>query len=59
MMLDEVQEQKVIDSCIKYLGNYGPFEGTFTPTQQTHNHGVPPSPSQPVGLPEYEFNIKN
>ena len=65
MMLDEVQEQKVIDSCIKYLGNHEPFTGTFTPTQQIHNHGGPPS--QPVDgqvnvqteATEYEFNTKN
>ena len=33
MMLNEVQEQKVIDSCIGYLGNHEPFKGTFTSTQ--------------------------
>ncbi len=33
MMMSEVQEQKIIDSCIGYLGNYEPFKGTFTPTQ--------------------------
>ena len=69
MMLDESQEQRVVDSCIGYLGDGGPFKGTFIPTQPSGGCGVPPStPSQAVGeqpdVPKIEpktpdFSTKN
>ena len=69
MMLDESQEQRVVDSCIGYLGDGGPFKGTFIPPQPSGGCGVPPStPSQAVGeqpdVPKIEpktpdFSTKN
>lgn len=68
MMLDDGQEQRVVDSCISYLGDGGPFKGTFVPTQVQNSCGVPSTPSQPVGeqpdVPKvepktYDFNSKN
>ena len=67
MMLDESQEQRVVDSCVGYLGDGGPFKGTFIPTQPSGGCGVPPSPPKVVkdqagettDVPKYDFNSKN
>jgi arylamine N-acetyltransferase len=47
MMLDEEQEQRIVDSCIKFLGEGKKFEGEFVPSQQQnvctnpdHNHNM-------------------
>ena len=67
MMLDKDQEQKVVDSCISYLGEGGkPFEGRFTPTVAP-TCGTPPTQDVPVGQEimateapkNYDFNTKN
>ena len=48
MAMTEEQEQRVVDSCIKFLGKGGEFEGEFIPSQQQnvcnnpdHNHTDP------------------
>jgi hypothetical protein len=48
MMMNEEDEQRVVDSCIKFLGKGKEFQGQFTPTQQQnvctnpdHNHSDP------------------
>ena len=46
MIMDEKQEKRIVESCIKVLGKGKQFEGTFTPTQSNvcpvhgvaHNH---------------------
>ena len=53
MVLNEEQEQKVIDSCIGYLGN----GGTFTPTKQTP--AVVKQIDVQTKAPTYDFNTKN
>ena len=66
MMLDEAQEQRIVDSCESYLGDGGPFKGTFVPTQPGGGCGVPPTQDAP-SVPEkkaeeprnYDFNTKN
>jgi len=48
MAMTEEHEQRVVDSCIKFLGKGGKFEGEFIPSQQQnvcsnpdHNHTDP------------------
>jgi hypothetical protein len=48
MMMNEGDEQRVVDSCIKFLGKGNKFEGKFIPNQQQnvctnpdHNHSDP------------------
>jgi hypothetical protein len=48
MEMNEDQEQRVVDSCIKFLGESKPFSGEFVPTQHQnvctnpdHNHQHP------------------
>ena len=48
MELNKEQEKRVVDSCIKFLGKGGKFEGEFIPSQQQnvcsnpdHNHQHP------------------
>ena len=56
MELNKEQEQRIIDSCIKFLGKGGKFDGVFNPTQQQnhctnpdHNHGGAPHQHMPDG----------
>ena len=48
MMMTEEQEQRIVDSCIKFLGKGKKFEGNFIPSEQQnictnpdHNHTDP------------------
>ena len=63
MEMNKEQERLVVDSCIKFLGEGGKFQGEFTPTQQQnvcnnpdHNHNIEQVP-QPRD--KYNFNMDN
>jgi hypothetical protein len=64
MALEQEEEQRIVDSCIKYLGEGKSFAGQFTPTQPQnscsvpgHNHNKQDGPV--VGLPKNEFNVED
>jgi hypothetical protein len=61
MMLETLDEKRVVDSCVEFLGEAKPFSGNFTPTQQAQGCGVAPTPQEqkPKDLPKYDFASTN
>ena len=67
MMLNEEQEQRIIDSCVKVLGEGGKFQGEFTPVQQqntcnnpNHNHSIEQiEPKTELPKSDYDFKTEN
>ena len=63
MMLETLEEKRVVDSCVEFLGESKPFSGKFEPSQENQCCGTPaPTTTEeqkPKDLPNYDFNTTN
>jgi len=59
MMLNEEQEQRIVDSCIGFLGEGKKFEGKFIPSQQNSCAVHGQMDGEKIEPAEYDFDMKN
>ena len=59
MMLNEEQEQRIIDSCIEYLGEGKGFQGRFIPTGHTQSCSMHNPTEEAIKESKYDFKAEN